>query len=244
MSRTRAFAFLSAALAGLVGAGTLAGAVINVPNGSFEEPYVDMVSPYATSEVAIWQKAPVPAWWLGLGYSAQQWNESVGTFVNVPFAPIDNVDGRQAVFMFATPDVELFQELDAVFEPGFSYRLTVAIEGGGFGMKLGVPMEIRLYYRDGDQRVTVGATEVTNANSSGVLSHLTDHHLDVPAVMAGDPWAGRKIGVQLISTVGLLDAGGYWDIDNVRLTAVPEPAALLLFGAGAAALLARRRARA
>lgn len=214
-------------------ASPLLAGVVEVPNASFEYPYVDMVSPFATSEIDDWQKAPVPTWWTDAGYSTQQWLDSVGVFVDVPNAPLDNIEGRQAAFMFATPDVELFQDLAATFEVGQSYQLTVGIVGGGYGMQLGVPMEIRLYYRDEDgDRLTVGATEVLNTNDTGVLSHFTDHVLNIPTVAGGDPWAGQSIGVQLISTVSFASAGGYWDIDNVRLSSVPEPASWLLLTIG------------
>lgn len=219
---------------------TLWAGTINIPNGSFEAPYVDMVSPFATSSISDWQKAPVPQWWLDAGYSSQQWTDSAGVFVNVPFQPVDNVDGRQAAFMFAPPGFELFQDLAASFEVGQSYTLTVGIEGGGYGMILGVPMEIRLYYRDdtGNQ-ITVGATEVINTNGSGVMSHLTDYQVDIPMVIANDGWAGKNIGVQLISTVGFENSGGFWNIDNVRLISIPEPVSLALLAVGT--LLLRRR---
>ena len=217
-------------------------APIAIPNASFESPYVDMVSPYATSSISDWQKAPVPAWWTGAGYSAQQWTDSAGVFVNVPFQPIDNVDGRQAAFMFSPPGYELYQDLAATFVAGQSYHLTVGIQGGGYGMQLGVPMEIRLYYRDGDgNRVTIGATEATNTNGTGVMNHFTDYVLDIPTVAAGDPWAGKNIGVQLISTASFDNSGGFWNIDNVRLEAVPEPASIALLTAGLGMVLARRR---
>jgi len=165
-------------------------------------------------------------------------------FVDVPFAPVTNVDQRQAAFVFATPGVELFQDLTATFQVGQSYHLTVGIEGGGYGMLVGVPMEIRLYYRDNsDNRVTVGAKSATNANATGDITHLTDYQLDIPAVTAGDAWAGKNIGVQLIQTVDLTDAGGFWALDNVRLTSVPEPATLGLLVLGIAGWSMRRRRR-
>lgn len=219
---------------------TLWADTISIPNGSFEDPYLEMEEPFAAASISDWQKAPVPQWWLGMGYTEQDWLNSGGVFVNVPFAPIDNVDGRQAAFLFSPPGYELFQDLAAVFEIGQSYTLTVGIEGGGYGMKLGVPMEIRLYYRDDTgNRITVGATEVINTNDSGVMSHFTDYQLDIPTVLAGDAWAGENIGVQLISTVGFEDAGGFWNIDHVRLTSVSEAVTLnLLFPNGGEMLLA------
>jgi hypothetical protein len=216
--------------------------VIYIPNASFETPSAPNELPYAIPAVADWQKAPVPSWWLDLGYSAESWDQSVGTFHKVPFAPIDNIDGNQAAFFFSTPGVELFQDLEARFEAGQSYRLTVGLVGGGLGMPLGIPIEIRLYYRDdAGNRIPVGATTALNNNASSHLSHLTDYELDIPEVAAGDSWAGRNIGVQLISTVTLDQAGGYWDVDNFRLTSVPEPASLAILTLGAVALRVRRR---
>jgi hypothetical protein len=252
MRSPRAFVPILAGLTLVTCANMLAAAVIEVPNGSFESPYLPMEAPYATSDISDWQKAPAPGWWLGYGYSAQQWAETAGVFVSVPASPIDNIDGRQAAFLFATPDVELFQDLDVQFEVGQAYDLVVAMQGGGNPtytppMRAGVTLEIRLYYRDDSQnRVAVGSTVVTNPEDNYTITNLSDYQLHVPAVTAQDAWAGRNIGVQLISTLTLADlaagkAGGFWDIDNVRLSAVPEPTSLALLALGVLGLLRRRR---
>jgi hypothetical protein len=216
--------------------------VITIPNGSFEGPTVPMAPPYASPDIADWQRAPVPAWWTAAGYSAEQWTNSAGIFVNVPFAPVDNVDKNQLAFMFSVPGYSLSQDLTDTFQVGKSYHLTVGIQGGGYGMPLGCPMQIMLYYRDATGNpITLGAKEVTNTNSTGVLSHLTDYTLDIPAVAAGDAWAGKNIGVELLQTAGSGNSGGYWDIDNVRLTsAVPEPGSLVLLAVGLGMLVGRR----
>jgi len=210
-----------------------------VPNGSFEAPYLEMEEPFATASISDWQKAPVPQWWLGTGYTEQDWLNTCGVFVSVPFSPLSNLDGRQAAFLFSPPGCELYQDLTATFEVGQSYQLTVAVQGGGYGMMYGVPMEIRLYYRDGNNRITVGAEEIINTNTSGSMSVLTDYQLDIPAVTAGDGWAGKNIGVQLISTADFTNMGGFWDIDNVRLLSIPEPVSLALLAIGT--LLLRRK---
>ena len=65
--------------------------------------------------------------------------------------------------------------------------------------------------------------------------NLVDYQVNVPTVQTGDAWAGKNIGIQLLSTSPIeLATGGNWDFDNVRLTAVPEPSslALCLFAGG------------
>jgi len=229
------------AVLGLAGAATLRAGAIAVPNGSFEGPVVPLASPYATSVIDSWQKAPVPSWWTGAGYTELQWDQSTGVFLNVGNT-VDNIVGNQGAFIFAAPGMELYQELPAVYEVGQSYKLSVLAEGGGYGMALGVPIEFRFYYLDGSsQRVTISSVTATNANGSGGISHLTEYSADLPIITGLEPWAGKKIGIQLISTVGGAEAGGYWDVDNVQVVSVPEPATLGLLAIGAVGLLLRRR---
>jgi hypothetical protein len=76
--------------------------------------------------------------------------------------------------------------------------------------------------------------------------NFIDFSVNVPAVQAGDAWAGQHIGVQLESTVSIEQTSfGNWDFDNVRLTAVvPEPSALSLLVLGFGGMLvARSRSR-
>ena len=96
-------------------------------------------------------------------------------------------------------------------------------------MKDDVPIEIRLYYRDAEnKKVTVGATTFTYDSDTGYVKHFNDVRSDIPPVRAADPWASKSIGIQLVSALTLTDldpdtgkAGGFWDIDNVRLTKTP-----------------------
>lgn len=200
---------------------------VNVPNASFEAPVI-RTAPYATATVADWQKAPAPAWWLQEGYTQQDWLNTAGVFYNVPASTwIDNVDGEQAAFFFATPEVELYQDLAATYHVGRAYRLTAGFQGGGYGMPLGIPLEIRFYYRDDlGQRVTIASATVLNTTDENVphARHLDHYELQIPPVLGSDPWAGRNIGIQIISTVSLELAGGYWRIDHVRLVSMPVPA--------------------
>jgi hypothetical protein len=56
-------------------------------------------------------------------------------------------------------------------------------------------------------------------------NHFVDFSVSTDPVTPTDPWAHKPIGVRILSTVSDAQRGGYWDIDNVRLTReiVPEP---------------------
>ncbi|HLH55751.1 MAG TPA: hypothetical protein VKY92_19275 [Verrucomicrobiae bacterium] len=211
-----------------------AGAVA-VPNGSFETPVVPPVSPYAGPDIDDWQKSPQPSWYDPSQNSNTPWAYLMGEFYNVSFPGqfIDNCDGNQAAFLFALPDVALFQDYSSVygtntlpshsfnakFNVGSSYDLTVAVLGGGGGMKPGVSLQLGLYYRDDTNNVaTVASTSITNsATLFPTNTHFVDFTVHVAQVKSTDPWAGKNIGIQFLSTVGFDLAGGYWDLDNVRL---------------------------
>jgi hypothetical protein len=241
MPTPRAFVPILACAAMLACGRSLIAVSIYVPGASFESPSAAAL-PYARPEIDYWQKAPTPP-----GWTAQQWDNTAGVFLNIQQAWIDNVEGNQAAFLFSTPGVTLFQDLIAPFAAGQAYDLTVAIQGGGnanYGgpIKAGATMELRLYYRDaGNNPVTIGQTVVTNPQENYAVTHLTDYTLHIPAVTAQDAYAGKNIGVQLISTVEYANAGGYWDIDNVRLTSVPEPTTMVLMAIATVGVVRRRR---
>jgi len=207
-----------AALASKLQAGS-----IYIPNASFESPQTEFVD----INIDFWQKSPTPWWYDESG--GYYWDQLTGIFLNVaPPDPehIDNCDGKQAAWLFAVPEVELFQDLTATFEVGQSYHLTVGIFGGGGNMKDDVPIQIGLYYRDAEnKKVTVAAMTFTYDSDIGYVRHFNDVQLDIARVTGSDPWARKNIGVQLVSTLTLADldidtgrAGGYWVLDNVRLT--------------------------
>ena len=242
MSRLFAAILVGMVVLWAAGPATLRAGTIYVPNGSFESPVVPPVSPYAGPDMDYWQKSPQPAWYDPSQNYNTPWEDLMGAFYNVPFPSlfIDNCDGTQAAFLFALPDVALFQDYDSIygtnttpshafnakFNIDRAYSLTVGVIGGGGGMINGATLKLSLYYRDASSNiVTVAATTITNtAQSFPTNTHFVDFSVCVPGVRATDPWAGQNLGVQIVSTVGFDLAGGYWDLDSARLTEIVLPA--------------------
>lgn len=222
---------LAMLLCDVAGAGML-----NVPNASFESPS----APFPSPNIESWQKTPKPDWYDESGPFL--WVQLTGLFRNQPPDQpdyIDNCDGNQAMWLFAVPEVGLFQDYDsmdwndltpsrafnATFQPGHAYQLKVGIIGTGGNMLQGVTMALSLYYRDAaSNRVAVATTIVTN--TVAVFSnntHFVDCEVNVSAVKPDDAWAGKHLGIQFLSTVSSNMQGGYWDLDNVRLREFAPP---------------------
>jgi hypothetical protein len=217
-------------------AGPLQASTIIIPNGSFESPVVSFVD----IQIDHWQKSPKPDWYNeGGGIS---WDQLSGTFKNQPPGTpshLDNCDGEQAIWVFAVPQAGIFQDynstdgsnsvpshaFNAKFQAGNSYTLTVGVNGGGGGMSNGTTLEISLYYRDGaSNQVIVAATLITNTlDTFPNHTHFVDFEAKLEVVKRRDPWAGQNMGVQILSTVNSNMQAGYWDVDNVRLSALREP---------------------
>lgn len=223
-------------LMGRFGNNNAEAASIDVPNSSFESPatlYVDV-------NVSSWQKTAKPAWYSETGGFA--WTQLTGTFRNPAsgnFDHIENCDGAQGLWLFAVPEVGLFQdyesqdanspapthEFDTRFQVGRAYELTAGVIGGGGGMSNGASIELSFYYRDtASNRVPVAATIVTH--SPAVFpdrNHFVDFRVNLLTVKATDAWAGQHIGIGIRSTVTTNLQGGYWDLDNVRLAESSAP---------------------
>jgi hypothetical protein len=223
------FAITIAVAALLVCVGRLQAGSIYVPNGSFELPDTT----YGSPDNDFWQESPTPFFWDEMVYGP--WVYLAGVFENdTNGSPVHiyNIDGQQGAYLFAQPTVALFQDYDSIYgtnsnalhdfdakyEIGKSYHLTVGVIGNGGGMSNGVTMELSLYYRDGTNLVTVGATTVTNSDVVfGGRTNFMDYSVHIPAVRATDAWANKHIGIRFMSTE-FVHPYGYWDLDNVRLT--------------------------
>jgi len=216
---------LTATLAMLGSARIASAENLRIPNASFEAPSTVFADPRVDS----WQKSPKPDWYDESG--GFPWDQLSGVFLNTPSDKPDhitNVEGAQAAFLFAVPQVALYQDRDSTpthdfdvpFEVGHAYRLTLAVVGGGGGMKPGVTLELAVYFRDTNGLpVTVASTVITNDPALFPSpNRFTDFQVSVPTVRRTDPWAGKSLGLRIASTVSPDLAGGYWDVENARLT--------------------------
>ena len=90
---------------------------------------------------------------------------------------------------------------------------------------IGATLQLSLYYRDdANNMVPVATTTITNtAGLFPTNTHFVDFSVQLPVVQGTDPCANQHIGVMIASTVGFDLMGGYWDVDNVRLTETIYP---------------------
>ena len=217
---------------------------VYVPNASFESPVVPIDVTPAVPDMDYWEKSPQPAWYYPSNNFNTPWEDLTGTFYNFPNPAtfIDNCDGTQAAFLFAFPDVAIFQDYDSIygtnttpshafdasFNVGSAYSLTVGVIGGVYGsppLYEGATLQFSLYYRDASSNIVpVAATTITNsAQLFPTNTHLVDFSVQLPGVLAADSWANQHIGILIASTVGTNLANGYWDLDNVRLVETVLP---------------------
>lgn len=135
--------FAVAAIAMLVLGGSAWAGNVYVPNFSFESPDIGTNSPYAAPELESWQETAQPSWYEPTNFDGAPWYYQTGTFYNEPdftnstqtnTSFIFNCNGVQAAYFQVVPQVGIHQTLDATFNVGKAYNLTVGLLGGGGGM--------------------------------------------------------------------------------------------------------------
>jgi hypothetical protein len=206
---------------------------VTVLNPSFELPVVDQ-DPEALPA------SPFIDNWTQTGQIGNS-----GVFYNTPQGSPDHIDnmlGIQAAFMSSLNGIAISQLLSSNYEVGSAYDFTVGIAiSNSLPPSATDPLNIVFYYMDNGSPVDLATTPLTRGTLTS--THFVDHSVSLPQVTASDDWANQQIGIA-IRSAGL--PGGFWDLDNVRVTAtpIPEPASLAVVSIGAAALLTRRRSRA
>lgn len=219
-------------------------APISVPNFSFETPVVPTGVPAApltnpaTDKWSTFDPTPLD---VGGGFFL---NADDGVFPNEPVGEPDsftNHHGNQLAYIGTEGGNAFFQLLTDTYASGQEYSLTVGV-GRSFGSPPSANDALRmvLYYLDnGGNRQeisSVSATHTPGAPLSPTL--LQDFTTTTPTLTAGHPAIGKQIGI-LLTTTGTV--GGFFDMDNVRLNAVPEPGSVLTISAVAGLLALRRR---
>lgn len=232
---------------------------ITVPNFSFESQAAPPIVPYVNGNVDSWSRHAEPAYWVPLTGGGIPWNGTSGLFLDVN--PYGNTPGDQAGYVLNFPGAALFTHastldwnnspsgFNSIFEIGKAYTLTIGVFGKDT-ITPGGTLKLSLFYMDGANQVDAASTTITYSAAQFPMSNLNliDFNVNLTHVAPTDAWAGQNIGIKIESTseFALMNQGN-WDIDNVRLTAVPEPSTFALLGLGVAGLAyrsirARRRA--
>ncbi len=249
----------TAALVMLAAASGLHAQPIAVPHHSFESPDVSDSPFLAESKIDGWMRS-------GPSYEIPELGQSgvldTGVFFNAPADPtyIVGVDGSQMAFIGAQdpaniptgePPIAIYQTLDHRYQQGKHYVLTIGVAPAsadhGRDPRTDNPndpdddappaeLTFQLYYEHDQQRLTVASAAVLSTQLQQY--QVIDFALTSETVGASDPWLGKPIGIEIAPTLGL---SGYWNVDNVRLTQVPEPATATLIALAGGVLLCRRR---
>jgi NAD(P)H-dependent FMN reductase len=195
---------------------------IPIDNASFEAPAVAPGAFPALPMVDQWFEIDLDA----LG------STNTGIFANSPADSDDhvvNADGHQLAFLGSDQGNALQQDLQTTFQVGHAYRLTVAL-----GVSSTFPpssqetvdtLDLVLYYVDDTDPVDVIHLAVPATGLSP--TQLQDVSIYLPTVSQTDAWADKAMGVAIRATG---TAGGFWDLDHVRLAESPVKAELTLTG--------------
>lgn len=185
---------------------------IPIANYSFEIPAIGPNDFPAIPVAPLWTEMDVDT----------EYSTNTGIFRNSPpDSPngdyIVNADGNQLAFLASQSGNGFSQILAAAFQPGKSYRLTVeacpSVRFPPSGPDSNNRLILSLYYVSDANSVDIRTSPVPSTEL--VINILKPFSVTVPAVQSGDAWAGKNIGIG-IRADGV--PGGYWDLDNVRLT--------------------------
>lgn len=185
---------------------------LRVENGSFESPAIDLsLNPFGA-----W---PMIDDWLEMDLDTLG-SQNTGVFVNSPADTNDhlaNAAGVQLAFLGSEAGNGLSQGLTDAFQAGAAYRLTVGVGvSSRFPPAMGEDadtLELALYYFDGNEPTDIVTAPVAATGLSS--TELQDFSLELGPVDANAAWAGQAIGVAIRATG---QAGGFWDLDDVRVT--------------------------
>jgi hypothetical protein len=215
---------------------------ITVPNGSFEGPSVVGVNPYYAQFPV--DAAGVSGAWERYGPTFHAVYEA-GRYGASPAG----LNGLQAATVGATTGGGIFQDTapydgsgsaSLYWQAGLTYTMTTGLFLRGDNPPPAPDaLDLKFFYRTADQGAAIELAVATVTVGTNPLSttSITDYSVSF-TVPAGSPAVGKPIGLWLTARTG---SSGDWGVDNVRLTAVPEPSPALLAGLLPLGLLVRRR---
>lgn len=191
---------------------------IPVENYSFELPVIDLNAFQAVPDINAWNEIDVDT----------EGSTNTGVFGNTDNNNLDyiiNADGNQLAFLGSQQGNAIEQDLSSSFKVGCSYRLTVGVCISDFFPPSQVEpvdtIELALYYHDANDPNMIIDIASKSVEAAGLLStQLKDFSLYLPTVLPDAEWAGKTIGIAIHATG---EAGGFWDLDNIRLgESLPE----------------------
>ena len=184
---------------------------IPVANHSFESPVV----PPESDPPAY----PVVSDWIELDNDTD-YSTNTGVFTNVAYAYIAGTDANQLAFLGSEQGNALLQDLAATYQVGKSYEMTVGIcVSGSYQPPDPNGLELAFYYKEANDPNRLDIVSATTlAPSSFTSTVLEDNSIYLPTVQAEDAWVGKTIGIATRATGPM---GGYWNLDNVRVTEYP-----------------------
>ena len=183
---------------------------IPVANYSFESPVVP-------SDVNV-PALPIVTDWIELDMDPLGYSQNTGVFTNV--TGIANTDANQLAFLGGEQGNALLQDLSATYQVGKSYKMTVGVcVSAQYPPPDPNGLELAFYYTEpaDPNRIDI-VSAITPEPNSFTSTTLEDNSIYLPTVQAEDAWADKGIGIAIRATGPL---GGYWDLDNVRVTEYP-----------------------
>jgi MYXO-CTERM domain-containing protein len=232
---------------------TLASAAIDIPvaNPSFESPVVNPQILPVSLVITGWNTAG-PSADVDLGDGNGPRNSGTGIFINPASGPtrFTNATGNQLAYIFSSSGEEIHQTLSSNFSDSLPdgnniYQLTVMVGNASTPPPPTDQLRLRLFYTAPGadpavpaNRQFIATRDLSNATDTIEGDFLLPFSAFTDPILPGDPAIGRPINV-LLTTVGA--GGGQFDLEDVSVTAIPEPAGLALAGVGLLAATARRR---
>jgi hypothetical protein len=252
--RTAKIALIATVLASLV-PGVLRAAVITVPDGSFETP---TVPPPALPFYALNATPATSTPWTGTG------GNNTGIFPNLAMDTnyggviakrITNADGNQLAFIGAIYDPngttdagvpvvdQIYQQLPTVYAAGQSYTLSAGVAISSVQPPdTGSHLRLELYYLSNGNMIPVASTLLTNDTATSLQNDSLNYFtVQTPVTAANAPYLNQPIGVLISTTDNTAATGGTYDLDNITVSATPEPGSVALLGMGLLAIGTRRR---